>query len=175
MTKKAKAVKTPRDLSDCDEWVAEYGRLQRHLARIETEMNETLARAKTEAEAESEPLQQQLEATYAGIRAWCDAHRDELTAGGESKTYRFGNGNVSWRAAPRKVSISKKTKIGTIVDWLREAPAKFQKFVRPKFELNKEAMLADPELAAEVPGVSIKSAGEAFEVTPFEARLEKAA
>ena len=39
-------------------------------------------------------------------------------------------------------------------------------FLRRKIEINREAMLANPDLASETPGVLIKSTGEAFVIEP---------
>lgn len=42
------------------------------------------------------------------------------------------------------------------------------RFIRTKEEVNKEAMLNEPELAATVAGVTIKTGVEDFVITPFE-------
>ena len=42
------------------------------------------------------------------------------------------------------------------------------RFIRVKEEVNKEAMLNEPELAATVAGVTIKTGVEDFVITPFE-------
>jgi phage host-nuclease inhibitor protein Gam len=44
-----------------------------------------------------------------------------------------------------------------------------------KEEVNKEALLAEPEIAGTVAGVSIGSPGEDFIVEPFEAELAQSA
>jgi phage host-nuclease inhibitor protein Gam len=46
--------------------------------------------------------------------------------------------------------------------------------VRVKEEINKEAILAEPDLAAKIPGISITQ-GEDFVIVPFETELEEIA
>ena len=46
-----------------------------------------------------------------------------------------------------------------------------RRFLRPKYELNKDAMLADKDGAELLDGVTIKSAGEKFYVAPFGAEI----
>ena len=48
-------------------------------------------------------------------------------------------------------------------------------FLRTKEEIDKEAMLREPDKARLVQGVSIGSEGETFAVEPFEAQIEGAA
>jgi phage host-nuclease inhibitor protein Gam len=48
------------------------------------------------------------------------------------------------------------------------------RFIRVKQEVDKEAMLREPELAAQVPGVSIGSEGEEFVVSPLVVALPAA-
>jgi len=46
--------------------------------------------------------------------------------------------------------------------------AGLEKFIRVKEEINKDAMLAEPDQAMKVPGVTIKSGGEDFIIEPLE-------
>lgn len=47
--------------------------------------------------------------------------------------------------------------------------------LRVKEEVNKEAMLAEPDVARTVAGVTVGSAGEDFVIKPFETELEEVA
>lgn len=172
--RKQAAAQTFATRDECNEAIRMLGIAQRELQRVEADMNESLAKIKEASEARAKPYAEQVAYLVTDIWAWCDANRAELTDNDKVKTVKFGNGEVAWREAPPKVSINKKTKAEGVVAWLLEAPAKFRKFLRPKHELNKEAMLAAPELAAEIPGVTIKSAGEGFYIKPFETELEEA-
>ena len=58
-----------------------------------------------------------------------------------------------------------------MLDLLRRLGLK--RFIREKEEVNKEAILNEPEAVAHVAGISI-SQGEDFIVTPFETELAEA-
>ena len=105
-----------------------------------------------------------------GLQTWCEAHRDELTKDGKAKTHRFAAGTVSWRARPPKVSIRGAAKV---LEFL--VKQKLTRFIRVRREIDKEAMLKEPVVAAEVPGVRIGSGGEDFVIKPFETELEEVA
>jgi phage host-nuclease inhibitor protein Gam len=171
MAKKAKRIDMPRDRTACDDDIKLVGDLRLKLQALETGMNTELAEVKARYEMDAAPIQEQLDMLEAGIEAFCDAYRPELTDGGKTKTVKFGNGEVSWRNRPAGVSFKRNTKKETIVAWLLAAEKKFMRFLRVEHKLNKEAMLDAPELAAEVPGVRISSAGEKFEIKPFGAEL----
>lgn len=163
------AFAVPTTIEECDGFIRRYGELQRQRRRIETAMNEDLAKVKARYEIEAAPLGQQVADLARGIEAFCVSWRDALTQGGKTKTYGFGAGEVSWRALPAKVTV-KKSMLEQAIEFCRR---RFPEFVRVKEEINKEAMLAAPERAMRVPGVSIGSDGESFDIAPFEAALEE--
>jgi phage host-nuclease inhibitor protein Gam len=178
MAKKAKAEKTPEQLLavpvprsdfECDEYIYNVGELQRQLERLQLAMNDEVEAAKARHAAAALPLATRLNARLAAIEAYCEANRAALTENGRVKFHRFDSGEVKWREAPPKVKLRN---VETILAWLLEQQGKFRKFVRVKHEVDKETILGDPELAKDIPGVTITSAGEAFYVTPNETRLE---
>lgn len=174
MAKKSKWTGMPRDRAACDDDIKRVGELRQQLTLIEAGMNQELADIKQRVEEEAKPINAELKQLEIGIEVFCRENRELLTEGGKTKTVKFGNGDVSWRLRPAAVSIKKKTNTETVVAWLLEAGGKFKRFLRVEHTLNKEAMLADPALAAEVPDVKISSAGEKFEITPFGAELAAA-
>ena len=97
------------------------------------------------------------------VQAWCESRRDELTLNGKTKTGTFNTGEVQWRQRPPSVGIR-----GTesVIESLHTLG--LVRFIRTKEEVNKEAMLNEPELAATVAGVTIKTGVEDFVITPFE-------
>lgn len=173
MSKKAKMRTMVLDSAvACNDSIAEVGRLRRELLRLETSMNDLLAVAKTEYELAAQHLRVDQRAHEAAIEAYASEHRDELTGGGKTQSHRFGNGEVKWRSLPAKVNIRNVEKA---LAWVLEAGAKFRRFLRVSHELDKGAMLKEPELAAEIPGIRIASDGEKFEIEPFEGELEEPA
>ncbi len=160
----------PHDRDEADELIFTLGGLQRDRVDLETAMNEALAEAKLEYEYLAKPLNEKIAALMAALQTFCEAHRVELLKG-DSKTVKFGNGTVSWRARPASVTLRNVKKI---IAWLQgNWFGTF--FLRIKTEINKDAMLAHPEPAKLIPGVQIGSAGEDFVVKPFESKLEEVA
>lgn len=147
------------------DYIREIGDRQRELTRIEADMNDHIARIKERFEAEAEPHRQRIAALQSGVQIWCEANRDQLTQGGKVKTAAFTTGEIQWRTRPPSVRI---TGAEAVLDLLRRLG--LTRFIREKQEVNKEAILNEPEAVAHVAGISI-SQGEDFIVAPFEASL----
>ncbi len=171
--KKAKRLATnypvPQNRDDCDAMIRQLGDLRREIARIEADMNDRLARIKERFEERAEPLRDKATELLSGIEHYCAANREELTGGGKVKFHRFKNGDVNWRKRPSKVTLR-----GTeaVIERLKELGLK--RFIRTAEQVNKEAVLSDPEAVKSVKGLSIGSEGEDFVVEPFEAELNGA-
>lgn len=154
-------------IEDANLAIALIGSSRRDLIRIEADMNDALAQAKARYEEEAAPLARTIEANIAVLREYCEQHREEY---GIAKTVVFAAGEVSWRTRPPMVKVRS---VKRAIAWIIER--KWREFLRVKHDLNKEAMLARPERAAQIPGVKIGSEGETFVVKPFESELEEVA
>lgn len=148
--------------------IREIGEHQRDLARIQADMNEELTAVKERWENLATPHAQRIEVLTQGVQIWSEANRDTLTQGGKTKTAAFATGEIAWRIRPPSVRI---TGAEAVLDALRRL--RLGRFIREKAEVNKEAILNEPDAVAHVPGISI-SQGEDFIVTPFEAELAEA-
>lgn len=160
----------PQSRDEAAEAVRVIGERNREIARIELDLNDQIALLKKQAEAAAEPLREQSGALTEGLKIWAEGNRDQLTGGGKVKFADLGTGKISWRFRPASVRISKAE---AVIEALKSLG--LQRFIRVKWEPNKEAMLADPDAARAVAGVSIGSEGEDFIVEPFEAELAKPA
>lgn len=158
----------PQNREQVSLYIREIGERQRELQRIATDMNDELAAVKERWEAVAQPHAQRIEALTAGTQIWCEANRESLTQGGKTKTATFPAGEISWRLRPPSVRITGQE---AVLDFLRRIGLK--RFIRTKDEVNKEAILNEPEAVAQVPGIAITQ-GEDFVVTPFEAELSEA-
>lgn len=157
----------PQDAMQADEAVQRIGQAQRDLALIQAALDEKLAHAKAEAEAQAKPLAETIERLTAGLQIWATANRDALTQGGKTKTVPMPSGEIAWRTRPPSVSLSN---VKALVEALL-AEKKLGRFLRTKHEPDKEAMLREPEAAAALPGVTLKTGIEDFVVTPAGAPL----
>jgi phage host-nuclease inhibitor protein Gam len=159
----------PQSRDEAAQAVRVIGDLNRDVARIELALNDEIAAMKQAAELKADPLRERARAMTEGLKIWAEANREALT-GGKVKFADLGTGRISWRFRPASVRISK---VEAVLDALRKLG--LQRFIRVKEEPNREAMLADPDAARGVAGVSIGSEGEDFIVEPFEAELAKPA
>lgn len=166
---KALTIPAPQSTDDCSRAIWRLGTLQRERQRIEADMNDRLAAIKEESEAKAKPIGEEISALARAIQAFCEAHRPALTDG-KVKYHRFGAGEINWRRRPPKVTVRG---AATVIAALKRLG--LARFIRVKEEINKEAMLAEPDVAAGVAGVSIGSEGEDFVITPLETELEEVA
>lgn len=148
--------------------IAEIGRSTRERVRIETEMNDELATIRERYETEAQPYAERVRDLILGVQGWVEAHREELTNGGKTKTVSFPTGDVKWRITPPSVAVRGAE---AVIAWLRTQA--MDRFVRIKEEVNKEGLLNEPEVAKTVPGVTI-SQREEFVIEPFEVALADA-
>lgn len=151
-----------------DESIRTIGELQREREAIQTAMNDRLAAVKAEFEAKAAPVNEALKAMSHGVQVWAEANRAELTRDGR-KTVKLGNGELRWRTRPPSVTVRA---AGIVIEALKRLG--LQRFIRTKEEVNKEAILAEPEAVQDVKGISIGQ-GEDFVIVPFATELEEVA
>lgn len=159
----------PQNRDDAAAAVTTIGDVGRQLKRLEADMNDELAKTKEAYEYLATPLRASIEEKTEGLKIWAEANRTALTGGDKTKTVDIGTGVLRWRLRPPSVRL---LKIESILTSLRGLG--LQRFVRTKEEVDKEAMLREPEVARMVPGVTIGSEGEDFIVEPFETALSEA-
>jgi phage host-nuclease inhibitor protein Gam len=134
-------------------------------------MNEQLAAIKARFELDAADSKLIANVNEKLIRDWCRENRKGLTRDGAVKYHDFPAGRVTWRKDPPSVSIPKKA-VGMILAWLHEH--KLAAFIRIKEEIDKEAILANPNTAARIPEIKIRKGGERFVVEPFNVDLSVA-
>jgi phage host-nuclease inhibitor protein Gam len=162
----AETAPVPADVPSAAASLARIGVLQRDLVVAEAALAETLADAKAAAEAAAAPLKAEIEMLTRGLQIWAEARRDDLTQGGRVKTFSLSTGDIAWRTRPPSVRLRDPN---AVIETLQRM--QMGRFLREKIEIDREAMLREPALAATVPGVTIGSAGEEFVVTPASAYL----
>ena len=162
----APPVAAPQSREEAARYIREIGEANRAVARLEADMNDLVAAIKDEAERQAAPLAAYARDLTEGLRMWCEANRQALTDGGKRKNADFGTGKIEWRLSPPKVTIR-----GGVEAAIAAIKRLGLPFLRMSEEIDKEAMLREPDQARLVPGVSIGSAGEIFAVEPFEVEL----
>lgn len=149
--------------------IRQIGDLQRQVLRDQAKMNDLIAEITDEYKSKLSPLQEQIEQLQKGVQGYCEAHRDELTNGNKVKFANLITGNIQWRQRPPSVRI---TGADSVIDTLKRLG--LGKFVRTKEEVNKEAILNEPESVNGVAGINIVSGVEDFVIEPFEQELDAA-
>ena len=143
--------------------IKNLGDLQRELIRQETLRNDEKAIIDEKFAPVFTALKDSITAEQKAIQAYCESNRDKLTNNGKTKTGNFNTGEVQWRLRPVSVGIRG-------VDTVLEALKKWglTRMIRTKEEINKEAILAEPNEVIGIAGITLKSAGEDFIIKPFE-------
>ncbi len=151
---KQEAVKyaVPQTHEQVVEAIAEMGRRQRERERIKADMNDKMAAIKERFEEEARPHGEAIQAILDGVQTYCEAHRDELTKNGKTKSANLSSGEVGWRMSNPKVVMKNAEKA---IKSLKEAF--LTRFIRQKEEVNKEEILSARVLAA-VKGADEKNA-----------------
>jgi phage host-nuclease inhibitor protein Gam len=160
----------PQTKDDVVLQIALIGGKQRQRAMIEAKMNDELAAIREKYESQALPLADEITSLSAGVQSWCEAHRDELTQNRKVKTCVFASGEVKWRLRPPSVALKK---VDAVIEALKSLS--LTRFIRTKEEVNKEAILAEPDAVKGVRGITIKQGDEDFVIEPFNTELEKVA
>lgn len=161
--KSAAQAYAPQTQQDCAADIHKLGDLQREHTRTQAAMNDEIAAITKRFQPELDAQRERITVLQQGIQTWCEANRDALTGGGKVKTANLVTGEVSWRQRPPSVRI---TGADTVIETLKRLG--LLGFVRMKEEVNKEAILNEPDQVRGVAGITVVSGVEDFVITPFE-------
>jgi phage host-nuclease inhibitor protein Gam len=161
---KAKAqTYAPQTQTDCAGDIKKLGDLQRDITRTQADMNDEIAAITKRYQPKLEQLTERIETLQLGVQTYCEAHRHELTNEGKVKTANFVTGEVQWRQRPPSVTVRGAE---AVIEALKRLG--LAKFVRTKEEVNKEAILNEPDQVRGVAGISLVTGVEDFVISPFE-------
>ncbi|QIB37807.1 nuclease inhibitor protein [Rhizobium oryzihabitans] len=167
LKKKSKAISRVPQTREGAIWaVGRVGTLRREIAAKTALADEAIRMIGEKFEADTADFAAELAEHERGVQAWCEANRVILTNNEKVKFHDFGTGTVRWRSLPASVSIRGAE---AVIEALKSLGLKA--FIREKEEINKEAMLNDPDKARTVAGVTIKSEGEVFAIEPLELEI----
>lgn len=164
---KAAKVKAAATRQEATEMIAKIGSLARMKTRLEADMNDRLAKTKQAYEDKAAPLSAEIAELTQSVTMWAEAHREDLTNGNKTKTVKLASGRINWRALPPKCNLRG---IEAIIEELKARDLTV--YIRTKEEIDKEAMLRNPEAVAMIKGVSIASEGEEVIITPHQIDIE---
>ena len=160
------ASSVPQSRADCALYIKNLGDIQREFERSKAEMNDAIANITKSYAPVLEAQQTRMAALQTGVQVWCEANRATL-CDGQGKTANLVTGEVSWRQRPPSVAIRG---ADTVIETLHRM--NLIRFVRMKLEVNKEAMLNEPDAVRGIGGITLVSGVEDFIVTPFEVEVQ---
>lgn len=161
---KAKArLEVPQSRDEAALYIRQIGDTQRNVIRESVAMNDAIAQITADYQPKLDAHSGKLKLLQDGLQAWCEANRADLTNDYKVKTANLVTGEVQWRQRPPSVSvrgaecvIETLTRLGLV------------RFVREKLEINKDAILSDPDGVKGVAGITVVTGVEDFVITPFE-------
>ncbi|EBP4179775.1 host-nuclease inhibitor protein Gam [Salmonella enterica subsp. diarizonae] len=161
---KGTAETAPQTRDEVSRDIRKLGDEQREAIRLEAAMNDEIAEITERYTPQIEAHKKCIKALFKGISDWCKTNRDELTNGGKTKTANLTTGNVSWRLGTPSCSVSRD--VEGVIEMLRRM--QLDRFIRVKEEVNKEAVLAEPDAVKGIAGIKVNKGSESFYVEPFE-------
>lgn len=165
----APTVPVPQSLDEARDFILEIGKQQRVRALIATDMNNQLEDLRSRFEREAATRSTHIKQLTEGVAIWAAANRKELTKDGKTKTAVLATGELRWRMTPPAVSLK------SVKDVLAAlAKAKLSRFIRTKQEVDKEAILKEPDAIKNIAGITIGQREE-FVIVPNETKLEEIA
>ena len=159
----------PQSRDEAREYMRRIGSHQNERKRIEATMNEQLQKIRDKDQGLAAPHAEQINELSQGLHVWCEANRADLTNNGKRKSADLGAGEIAWRITPPKVSLRN---IMGVIENLKSLG--LDRFIRSKEEINKDAILAEPDAVDGIAGISITQ-GEDFVIKPHESELEEVA
>lgn len=160
---KATAQYVPQTRDEVVSDIKTIGDVQREITRLETEMNDEIGAVTERYAGPVDDLKKRLTVLQSGVQGWCEAHRAELTDNNKVKFANLVTGEVQWRCRPPSVTVRGAE---SVLELLKVKG--LERLIRTKEEVNKEAILNEPEAVEGLPGVTINRDIEDFAIVPFE-------
>ncbi|MBM3250822.1 MAG: host-nuclease inhibitor protein Gam [Candidatus Nealsonbacteria bacterium] len=140
----------PKSLEEATKFLRQIGEEQRATIAIQSTLNARVEELKAKAMSDAGPHQKRISELVEGLFAFAETNRNELTEGNKRKTVEVPTGTFGWRMTPPAVSLRD---VKAVLENLKKLD--LTRFIRIKEEVDKEAMLREPEVAEKVRGVSI--------------------
>lgn len=160
--KKAASIQVPQTRNEVAADIRHIGDLTRTVEKLMAAMNDEIAAVTHKYQGDIDAAKADIDVYSHGVQVWCEANRDKLTNGGKVKTANLVTGNVMWRNRPPSAAIRG---ADSVIKVLRAHG--LERFIRVKEEVNKEAILNEPEAVRGIAGIRINTGTEDFVIEPF--------
>jgi phage host-nuclease inhibitor protein Gam len=160
------AVPVPQTRHDFDALAVELGENMRAIEAIKLRTADEMARVKLSGAVAIEALEARKKSLWGAVAAYAEAHRDELLSSGR-KSVTIPAGIIGWRISNPAIDLTgDETEI-----ILRLEAMGCQRFLRETIEIDKAALLAEPEAARTIDGIAIRQE-EALYFKPLDVERE---
>jgi phage host-nuclease inhibitor protein Gam len=156
----------PQSIEEVDSLVAHIGELQREVSAKQSAMNKQIEALKGHYGPQVDLLVQAINQDLEAIEAYAAVNRNHLTGDGKTKTIKLRSGTISWRNTPKSVTIRG---VQQVIDRLKALG--LTQYIRVKEEVDKNAILANPDKALAIEGVKLTQREE-FVVVPSNSQAE---
>lgn len=145
--------------------LSKIGAMQRTLQRLTLDLDDRIAQLKERGAGERAAIEAEIESLADKLQAWAEQNREELCKDGR-KTVRLATGEIGWRMDPPSVRIRN---VEMTLSKLKEL--RLKKFIRTKEEIDKQAILAEPEAVVTIATITLVQA-EKFAIKPDQSEIE---
>lgn len=167
-TSKKKVVVVPKDRVEMEQFVARIREVAEKLKALSAEIAGDLAviaarvnDVKKDAQTRAKPLEERIDGLAQGVFIFASDHRSELTDEDRKKTVELVTGDkIRWYLPPSSVVVADEDE--AIAELERRG---LGEFIRVKKEINKEAILQNPEKIAKLKHLSVSQV-EIFAIVP---------
>jgi phage host-nuclease inhibitor protein Gam len=165
----AAAHRVPQNRAEVVNMIGAIGNHQRDRQRMKADMDDEITAIRETYDKDLAIHSSAIEALTAGVHIWCEANRSILTNNNKVKSANLMTGEIKWRMRP---TSCRAIKLKEAIEELKMAG--LTRFLREKLELNKEAILADPDAVNGFRWLALEQ-GEDFVIVPFETEIEEVA
>lgn len=148
--------------ADISKLIGKIGKARREIDKLNAKISEEVAKINAKYAEKLMVLQSEHDSLSTAVQIWCEANRHSLLDG-DSKTANLTTGTVTWRTS--KPSVVCKVASPELIARLERFG--LERFIRIKKELDKTAILKDPQAIADIDGISVQQDVEEFSIKPF--------
>ncbi len=145
----------PQSVIHAAHYLLSIGQEQKKINLAKKKAKEAIDKIKSDLEVELTPLVKERDTFFTALYTFAQGKKGELTA--KLRSVKTEQGTFGWRFTPPYVELDEGEDDASVVAYLRAH--NMTKYVRVKYELDREALLSD---RPDVPGVSYLSREEFF-------------
>ncbi len=165
----AEELPVPQSDQEADDLIARIAELDVERDGVLAKLNADTALLKKNAEESISHKTAEISRLAKGLNIYFKANQERLTEDGKRRSHRFARGDIGLRMGRASVKLVNTKRI--ILHCLRK-PMLRRIFLRIKFEVNKQAILAHQDLASNIKGIKLVEPQDYFFVRPLSLNLD---